>query len=102
MLLDPGDLALRIVAAEQPGRSATAPPREVGHRGERCGRSSEPGDQLAISDWPDSGRPDQPQPVDEVFDPMRGSVPFLKRRIFSRCFQRTSTAKPSNNGKRDE
>ena len=101
-LLDPGDLALGLVAAGQPRRLAAAAPGEVGHGGERRLRASEARDQLAIGHGPDAGRADQPQAVGEVGDPMRGSVPFVRRKMFSRCFQSTSNAKPSSIGNKAE
>ena len=97
-LLDPRDLALRILASPQRRRLAAAAARKVGDRGERGGRRTEARDQLAVGDRADPGRPQQPQAVGEIFDPIRGSVPFLRRRMFSRCFHRTSIAKPSSIG----
>ena len=99
MLLDPRDLALGIVAAEQPGRCSAASPGEVGHRRKRGRGRAEAGDQLAIGDGTNARRAQQPQPVGEIFDPIRGSVPFFRRRMLSRCFHSTSIAKPSNIGK---
>ena len=92
-----GLLDLRVVRgeADRVAREALGLLDLVCVRGRRIG-ASEAEHQLAISDWPDAGRSHQPQAVGEVFDPMRGSVPFLRRRIFSRCFHRTSSAKPSS------
>ena len=106
-LLDPRDLALGLARRSRSRRLAAAAPRKVGNGVERRRRAAEARDQLAIGDRPDAGRADQPQAVDQIFDqafalPMRGSVPAVRRRIFSRCFQRTSTAKPSSIGKSDE
>jgi hypothetical protein len=83
-------------ASSKPRRLAAPAPGEIGHRCERLRGGGETGHQLAISGRPDPGRSYQPQPVDEIFDPIRGSVPFIRRRIFSRCFHRTSNAKPSS------
>jgi hypothetical protein len=95
-LLHLRDLALGIGARAQRGRFAPSAPGKVWHGVERRSRASEAGDQLTVGDRPDAGRPQQPQADGEVVLPIRGSVPFLKRRIFSRCFHRTSNAKPSS------
>ena len=90
------DLTLGVVAGPDRRRPPATPAGEVGHRSKSCGRRSEARDQLAVGDGADARRAQQPQAVGEIFDPIRGSVPFFRRRIFSRCFHRTSTAKPSN------
>ena len=102
-LVDPRDLALGIVAAAEPGRLPAATPGEIGHGRERGRGAAEAHDQLAVSDRSDTGRTDQPEAVYEVVDqalvlPMRGSVPALRRAIFSRCFHSTSNVKPSSIG----
>ena len=106
-LLDARDLALCLGAFAQAWRLAPAAPRKVRHGIERSGGAAEAADQLPEGDRSYAGCSDQPQPVDEVFVqafalPMRGSVPSFRRRMFSRCFHRTSTAKPSSIGRSDE
>jgi hypothetical protein len=101
-LLDARDLPLGLIGREKYRRLSAAAARQVGNGRKRGLRGTEAGDQLAVGDRPDPGRTDQPQAVREVFDPMRGSVPFDRRRMFSRCFQTTSNAKPSSIGKRAE
>lgn len=106
-LLYARNLALGVAPFDEPRSLSPASPREVGHRLERRRRVAEAAHQLAESDPPYSGCSNQPQPVDEIFVqalalPMRGSVPAFRRRMFSRCFQRISNAKPSSIGKSGE
>jgi hypothetical protein len=106
-LLYPHNLALGLAALEQPRRLAPALPRQLRNGIERRPCIAESPDQLAESDGTKSVGPDQPQPVDQFLIqafalPMRGSVPLRKRRIFSRCFHSTSTAKPSSIGRSAE
>ena len=54
------------VATAQSRCVAPAAPGEIGHRRQRLGGAAETRDQLAVGDWADAGRADQPQAVDEV------------------------------------
>ena len=98
-ILDSRHLALRLVAAEQTRRRPAPAPREIRNSLKRRRGAAEARDQLAKGDGADSLGADQPQPVDQVLDITRGSVPFERRRMFSRCFHSTSAAKPSSIGK---
>jgi hypothetical protein len=59
-----GDLALGVRGWPELRRRTAAATCQVRDRGKRRSGGSETGDQLAKSDGPDSGRADQPQPVD--------------------------------------
>ena len=84
------------------GHGDPTAPGKIGDSVERLSGGAEASDQLAIGDRADARGPDQPQAVGEVFDPTRGSVPFVRRRMFSRCFHSTRRAKPSSIGTSDE
>src|SRR5690348_14172770 len=106
-LLHPPHLALRLCAFEEARRLASATSRKVRHRFEGCRCASEPTQQLAESDRAYARCADQPQPIDEILAqplalPMPGSVPSFSRRMFSLCFQRISTERPSSIGRSDE
>ena len=94
--LDASDLALSLCTSAQRRRFAAASARQVRHGRERVRRRPEARDQLAIGNGSNAGSTQQPQAIDEVFDPTRGSVPFERREMFSRCFHRISNAKPSS------
>lgn len=98
-LLDLRDLTLRIRYTPQRRSLPAAAAGEVRDCVKRRCGGAETSDQLAIGNRPYTRRPQQSQAVGEVFDPIRGSVPFVRRRTFSRCFHNTSNAKPSSIGK---
>src|SRR5205085_10276054 len=95
-LIDSADLALGVILAANPRGLSAAPAGKIGHCSKRFTGASETGDQLAKSNGANAGRSHQPQALDHVLVPIRGSVPFARRRIFSRCFHKTSNAKPSS------
>jgi hypothetical protein len=78
------DLALGIRSGGQPRRCASSASGQVRHGFECRASAAEPREELTIRHRANPGRAHQPQAVGEVFDPRRGSVPFISRRMFSR------------------
>ncbi len=99
-------------ASRRARRGARPPPRAARSGIAASAAPAEPKRAISwrIGDRTDRLRPDQPQPVDPLLverrvTPRRGrqpssSVPANRRRIFSRCFQKTSRAKPRNSSAR--
>src|SRR4051794_37901308 len=63
-LFAPRDFPFSVVPAEQPRRRASASPGELRHRFQRRLRAAEAPDELAVGDWPDAGRPNEPKTLD--------------------------------------
>jgi hypothetical protein len=59
-LVDPRALPLGFPDARQAWHLAAAPASEVGNGIERCLRRTEAGDELAVGDWANRRRSDQP------------------------------------------
>ena len=99
------DLLFDVASADKARRTATTSRRKIGHGLERCSWRSEAGDQLAVGYRPDTGRTDQPEPVDQiithsVFFPTFGSVPARRRAMLVLCFQTTRSANARSIGNR--